>query len=63
MLSAAGASTKDVPGASANGAASLYDDLVEAIEEQRACWRLRSREGGLRDSIARLERTLAGYTA
>ncbi len=63
MLSAAGASTKGVPGASANGVASLYDDLAESIEEQRACWRLRSREGGLRDSIARLERTLAGYTA
>ncbi len=61
MLSAAGA--KDVPGASANGAASLYDDLAQAIEEQRACWRLRSREGGLGDSIARLERTLAGYAA
>jgi hypothetical protein len=44
-------------------ASNLYDDLAEAIEEQRVCWRLRSREGGLRDSIARLERTLAGYSA
>ena len=39
----------------------LRRDLEEAIEEQRACWRLRSREGGLVDSIARLEATLASY--
>jgi hypothetical protein len=39
--------------------ASLRRDLEEAIEEQRACWRLRSREGGLADSVARLEATLA----
>ena len=41
--------------------AMLRDDLLEAIDEQRACWRLRSREGGLRDSLARLERTAATY--
>ena len=39
----------------------LRDDLREAIDEQRACWRLRSREGGLRDSLARLERMAASY--
>jgi hypothetical protein len=41
--------------------AELQRDLVEAIEEQRACWLARSRPGGLRDSLARLEATLAGY--
>jgi hypothetical protein len=40
----------------------LARDLDEAIVEQRACWRLRSREGGLADSIARLEETRALYT-
>jgi hypothetical protein len=47
-------------GAEAPDPAALRDDLAAAIDEQRACWRLRSREGGLRDSIARLERALAG---
>jgi hypothetical protein len=41
--------------------AALRRDLTGAIEEQRACWLLRSRPGGLADSIARLERTLATY--
>jgi hypothetical protein len=41
--------------------AELARDLDEAIEEQRACWRLRSREGGLADSVARLEATRATY--
>ena len=41
--------------------ASLHDDLVEAIEEQRACWLESSRSGGLRDSLARLEQTLSEY--
>jgi hexosaminidase len=39
----------------------LRRDLAEAIEEQRACWLERSRSGGLGDSVARLERTLATY--
>ncbi|MGH0032021.1 MAG: family 20 glycosylhydrolase [Myxococcota bacterium] len=39
--------------------ARLRADLEECIEEQRACWRLRSREGGFADSVARLERALA----
>ena len=39
----------------------LRRDLEEAIEEQRACWLLRSRPGGLGDSIARLEKTLSSY--
>jgi hypothetical protein len=43
--------------------AALRRDLVEAIDEQRACWLERSRPGGLADSIARLERTLASYRA
>jgi len=41
--------------------AELRRDLAEAIEEQRACWLLRSRPGGLADSAARLEATLASY--
>ncbi|MEN8160173.1 MAG: family 20 glycosylhydrolase [Myxococcota bacterium] len=41
--------------------AELRRDLTDAIAEQRACWLLRSRPGGLDDSVARLEATLAGY--
>ena len=41
--------------------AELRRDLADAIAEQRACWLLRSRPGGLADSVARLEATLAGY--
>ncbi len=41
--------------------ATLRQDLIEAIAEQRACWLLRSRPGGLDDSVAGLEKTLAGY--
>jgi hypothetical protein len=48
-------------GAQAPSAAELRRDLAEAIEEQRACWLARSRPGGLRDSLARLEAALAGY--
>ncbi|HLN04630.1 MAG TPA: hypothetical protein VK217_00020, partial [Acidimicrobiales bacterium] len=36
-------------------------DLEQLIAEQRAAWLGRSRPGGLPDSIARLERTLATY--
>lgn len=39
----------------------LRDDLAEAIELQRASWLERSRPGGLRDSLARLEGSLAEY--
>ena len=39
----------------------LGQDLAEAIEEQRGCWLERSRPGGLNDSLARLEATLARY--
>ncbi len=42
---------------------SLRAELVELIEEQRACWLVRSRVGGLRDSLARLERARAEYAA
>lgn len=41
--------------------ADLRRDLTDAIAEQRACWALRSRPGGLDDSVARLERTLTTY--
>lgn len=41
----------------------LRRDLAEAIEEQKRCWLERSRPGGLADSIARLEGTLAEYGA
>jgi hypothetical protein len=40
----------------------LRRDLGAAIAEQRACWALRARPGGLGDSIARLEATLASYS-
>jgi hypothetical protein len=39
----------------------LRTDLTEAIDLQRDAWLERSRPGGLRDSLARLERTLAEY--
>jgi hypothetical protein len=39
----------------------LRRDLGDAIAEQRACWALRARPGGLDDSIARLETTLTSY--
>jgi len=48
-------------GAAAPSDAELCRDLDEAIAEQRACWLLRSREGGLADSVARLEATRASY--
>jgi hypothetical protein len=48
-------------GAADRSADALRRDLAEAIAEQRACWLERSRPGGLADSIARLEQTLAGY--
>jgi len=48
-------------GLAAPDTAALRRDLADAIVEQRACWLLRSRPGGLDDSIARLEETLAGY--
>ena len=41
--------------------AELRRDLADAIAEQRACWLERSRPGGLEDSVARLEKTLASY--
>ena len=41
----------------------LRRDLGDAIAEQRACWALRARPGGLADSVARLEATLASYPA
>ena len=43
------------------GAGGTSQEIAEAIEEQRACWLLSSRPGGLADSIARLEATLAAY--
>jgi len=49
-------------GAEAPGTDALRDDLGQAIEEQRACWLARSRPGGLSDSLARLEKTLADYS-
>jgi len=41
----------------------LHDELEELIAEQRACWLLRSREGGLADSLRRLERARLEYDA
>jgi hypothetical protein len=45
--------------APANG--DLRRDLEEAIAQQRAAWLARSRPGGLRDSLARLEARLPDY--
>ena len=39
----------------------LRTDLTEAISGQRAAWMARARPGGLPDSLARLEHTLAEY--
>lgn len=39
----------------------LRADLTEAIDGQRAAWLARARSGGLPDSLARLESTLADY--
>ncbi len=41
----------------------LRDELDELIAEQRACWLARSREGGLSDSLRRLERARLEYDA
>jgi hypothetical protein len=38
----------------------LRAELAPLLDEQAACWRERSREGGLRDSLARLEAALHG---
>jgi len=43
--------------------AELGRELGDLIAEQSECWRARSREGGLRDSLARLHRARAEYTA
>jgi hypothetical protein len=45
----------------APGAGALRSDLTDAIEGQRAAWLARARPGGLPDSLARLEQTLAEY--
>jgi hypothetical protein len=41
--------------------AELARELAGLAVEQAACWRARSREGGLRDSLARLENARAEY--
>ena len=41
----------------------LRAELDELISEQRACWLARSREGGLSDSLRRLERARLEYDA
>jgi hypothetical protein len=45
-------------GGPAPDAATLREDLREAIAEQRVCWLARSRPGGLADSLGRLEARL-----
>ena len=39
----------------------LADDLAEIVTEYRALWRARSRPGGLKDSVARLEKAGEDY--
>lgn len=41
--------------------AALAEDLARIVEEYRRVWRLRNREGGLRDSAGRMERLLGLY--
>jgi hypothetical protein len=48
-------------GLPAPSAADLRRDLEETIAQQREAWLARSRPGGLRDSLARLEARLADY--
>jgi hypothetical protein len=48
-------------GLAAPGNAELRRDLEEAIAQQRTAWLARSRPGGLRDSLARLEARLPDY--
>jgi hypothetical protein len=48
-------------GVSAPNDVKLRSDLSEAIAEQRAAWLARARPGGLTDSLASLEATLARY--
>ncbi len=45
----------------APGADALRTDLTDAIEGQRDAWLARARPGGLPDSLARLQSTLAEY--
>ncbi len=42
--------------------AELRDELTPLIDEQQACWRRRSREGGLWDSLSRLRVALSEVT-
>jgi hexosaminidase len=48
-------------GGAAPGTDELRTDLAAAIDEQRVVWLRRARPGGLDDSVARLEATLASY--
>jgi len=48
-------------GGSAPDTAALRTDLAEGIQAQREAWLARARPGGLEDSLAHLEHTLAEY--
>ena len=48
-------------GFEAPSAREMKADLIEAIELQRAAWLKRSRPGGFKESVARLEATLETY--
>jgi hypothetical protein len=50
-------------GGAAPGPVKMRTDLAEAIDGQRTAWLRRARPGGLDDSVARLEATLAAYDA
>lgn len=58
--SAAGGPAEAIDAATA---ARLLDALGPLLAEQRACWLLRSRPGGLDDSLARIERLRGDLTA
>jgi hexosaminidase len=45
----------------ASSRAALAGDLARLVDEYRRVWRLRNREGGLRESAGRLEKLLAMY--
>jgi hexosaminidase len=48
-------------GAPVSGKDVLADDLAEIATEYRSLWRVRSRPGGLRDSVARLDKAAEDY--
>jgi predicted DNA-binding protein (UPF0278 family) len=57
-MGAPGGTVESIPSSTR---ARLASDLGRIIEEYRRVWRQRNREGGLRDSVGRLESLLLLY--